>query len=174
MKDYPLFVPPEHLVKKHPKEWSSEEAKEYKEWLLEVLDERVKYLIDTLGNFPSDALEDYLIMIGEQVVELLLSNDFSEAGQNGRKLNNRGYALAADMGLLVAKFLLEKHKNNVYWEIIKKPKTELSYNLPVLKGFRFNYLDPISGSTAEASAILRGQRGADAWKKIFLFWSERV
>jgi hypothetical protein len=75
--------------------------------------------------------------------------------------------------LLVAKLLLEKCGNQIDWKTIRKPKSDLSYNLPVLEGFKNTYLDPVGGSTAEASAILRGQRNENVWKDMYVFWLQQ-
>ena len=52
------------------------------------------------------------------------------------KLTNVGYAVAADMGLLVAKLLLEACRPKVEWMLVTKPKRDSSYHLPVLTGIR--------------------------------------
>lgn len=172
--EYPLFVPPDRLTSKGRENWSATEAAEYRDWFLGVLETRVgeltKKLEEPCGNSPSD----HLRALGEKAVLLLKKAPFSEESPTGRRLTNKGYALAADMGLLVAKYLLLQLPDKLRWETIRKPKSELSYNLPVLKGFSFNYLDPVGGSTAEASAVLRGQRDADTWKRIYEFWVDKA
>ena len=172
--EYPLFAPPAHLSAKGRKNWTAREAKEYRDWLLGVFDDRIKSLITRLGVPFGDTPTEHLLSVGERAKTLLLGAPFSEESPGGRKLTNLGYALAADLGLLVAKYLLDRAGDVLRWEIIRKPKSELSYNLPVLEGFGFNYLDPIGGSTAEASAVLRGQRGADAWQRIYEFWLKKA
>jgi hypothetical protein len=171
--EYPLFIPPNHLVSKGRAHWNAKEATEYKEWLLGVLDERVAELENRLEEPCGASPADHLMALGRKAVLLLMDAPFSEDAPAGRRLTNLGYALAADMGLLVAKYLLQAFPNRLRWEIIRKPKSEISYNLPVLEGFSFNYLEPVGGSTAEAFAILRGQRGADTWKRIYEFWVEK-
>ena len=173
LKEYPLFIAPAHLASKGRKNWTAQEAAEYRQWLLGVLNERIEGLVTKLEE-PCGALpSDHLMALGNKVVPLITNEPFSENDPTGRKLTNMGYALAADMGLLVAYYLLKALPDKLSWEIIRKPKSELSYNLPVLQGFSFNYLDPIGGSVAEAFAILRGQKGADIWKRIYEFWKNK-
>lgn len=174
LNEYPLFIPPDHLTSKGRENWNAKEATEYREWLLEVLDERVEELAKGLEEPPGASPSDHLMALGEKAAALLETAPFSEEGPTGRRLTNTGYALAADMGLLVAKYLLQELPETLRWETIRKPKSELSYNLPVLEGFSFNYLDPVGGSTAEASAILRGERRADTWKRMYEFWVEKA
>jgi hypothetical protein len=172
MDEYPLFLPPKHLATRQPYEWSRAEADEYRLWLTSSIDERVATLLKFLGLSTVLRTEDageFLSSVGCKASEILMEDDFSEEGARGRRLTNRGYALAADIGLLVASILLKVCKD-IHWTTLRKPKSELSYNLPVLVGFMNNYLDPVGGSTAEASAILRGHRDADAWRNMLVFW----
>jgi hypothetical protein len=173
LDDYPLFVPPEHLTRKGRRNWNAQEANEYKDWIKGILDKRLEELTmrfeEPLGDNPSL----HLNALGKKVVSSLKASPFSEESPVGRTLTNFGYALAADMGLLVAFYLLKTLKGKIYWETVAKPKSEASYNLPVLRGFSNNYLDPIAGSIAESSAVLRGKRGTDAWNRIFEYWVQR-
>lgn len=174
MPNYPMFLPPEHLSNRIAKEWSLQEAGEYKDWLLSSLDDRVQFLVSYLDVVDDSDIENFLTEAGIQAVRLLKEDSFSEDGPRGKRLSNLGYALAADMGLLVAKLLVENHGDQIHWNIIRKPKSEMSYNLPVLTGFKGNYLDPIGGSAAEANAILRGERDANTWKNIYVFWCNQI
>jgi len=55
----------------------------------------------------------------------------------------------------------------VRWEIVRKPKSDVSYNLPVLAGFGCDIYDPVGVSVADAAALLEGRRCSDAWVKVF-------
>ena len=171
---YLPFVPPDHLANKERANWNQKEAKEYRDWLLSVQQARVEELLRRLDAPRAGKPAAHLDMLGSKVADLLGKSPFSEDSSGGRKLTKLGYALAADMGLLIAQYLLSVRPEKLKWEIVRKPKSELSYNLPVIAGFSNNYLDPIGGSIAEASAILRGQRGPDAWRKIYEFWVEKA
>jgi len=175
MRQYPMFIPPSPLGSKSPKDWSQDEAKKYKDWLLSSIDERITNLEQAFDERPTMDPRDHVSALGKKVAKALLDAPFSEASATGRKLTNVGYALAADMGLLVARYILHRYPNSIRWERVRKPKSDLSYNLPVLEGFKNgNYLDPIAGSTAEAAAVLRGQRGPEAWVRILEFWSGKA
>ena len=50
-------------------------------------------------------------------------------------LTDAGYALAADMGLVVSKFHLAEGHEALTWDIVTKPKIDVAYHLPVLAGF---------------------------------------
>ena len=170
LDDYPLFVAPHHLASKGRKNWNAEEATEYREWLIGVLDERVEGLKKRMKEPCGASPSDHLMALGEKSTALLMTPSFSEEGPMGRRLTNAGYALAADMGLLVAKYLFQALPDKLRWQTIRKPRSEMSYNLPVIVGFSWTYLDPVGGSIAEAAAVVRGEKGADVWKQIYEFW----
>jgi len=78
--------------------------------------------------------------------------------QREPELTNAGYSLAADAGLLFARALL-RHHPGVRWDIVRKPKRDMAFQLPVLVGLGPVYLDAVGGSIADFQATLRGERG---------------
>jgi len=82
-------------------------------------------------------------------------------------LTNIGYSLAADIGLLTARQVCSAVGEKVRWEIVKRPRSDVSYNLPVLKGFGRDSYDPVGVSVADAVAVLSGRRSPDVWVKVF-------
>lgn len=171
---YPPFIPPSRLSEKPHREWSKAEAEHYSEWLVGSIDVRTDALLNYFGLDPG-AWEprDLLMRLGALVAEHLGDAQFSERQADGATtLTNAGHALAADAGLLTAKLLLRATGRRLRWEVVRKPKSDLSYNLPVLAGFNHNLiLDPVGGSIAEARAVLAGRGSGDAWARILDFWS---
>lgn len=185
---YPLFIPPAPLHPKDRREWSPKEAQAYYDWLLSILKERTDSLLTYFGEQLGEP-EETLMRMGEKVAAALRTQEFFEHSEGepillkqkhvvvtegGPTLTNRGYALAADMGLLVARLLLEACGSKLRWEILKKPKREFSFNLPVLVGFDKLFLEPVGGCITEAQAVLRGQEGPDVWKRTFVFWKAKT
>ncbi len=170
MTEYPLFIPPMNLAEKKPALWSRQEAKEYYEWLLSQMQPRTDMLIEYFGICIKSSPEEYLLELGKSAADKLLCEPFSYVVTEKRQLSSCGYALSADMGLLVARYLLDESGNSIRWEILQKPKKELSYNLPVLIGFQNNYLEPVGGSVAEANGLLRGKRSGNIWSRMFSHW----
>ena len=173
-RKYPVFVPPAELAEKTTKEWSKSEATHYFDWFLGVLDERVAGLLSFLGLDSHSNPETLLHKVDSKVKDLLQDEQFFCVTPNGKKLTNEGYALAADIGLLLAKLLITNANGKVYWEILRKPKTERSFNLPVLRGFGTMYLDPVAGSIGDVAWILRGNENEDASLRTFQFWLAKV
>src|SRR5262249_1430933 len=134
------------------------------------MNKRIASLLDFLEESVSvNNIDNDLLRIGEKVFWLLKSRSFS----HGDDLMNEGYALAADMGLLIAKLLRETCPS-VQWVVLRKPRSGMAYNLPVLSGFGSLTLDPVGGSIAEAQAILSDKRSFDVWKNIYSFWRDKA
>jgi len=172
--DYPIFSPPVDLAIKLPKNWSKLEAEAYFNWFLNIFDKRVNNLLSflCLGDDQEDSI--LLSKAQEKCEKLLTMEQFTFASHAGCKLTNQGYALAADLGLLVARLLIKRSHGKVGWNILKKPKTDQSYNLPVLTGFNVTHFDPISGSIGDIAWLARGNKKPNALVKILEFWSTRV
>lgn len=169
-EQYPLYVGPEHLALKSREDWNAKEAKEYRDWLLGILDERVEGLLKRLGETWSESPAIQLRVVGEKAAALLKREPYSEEAPTGRELTDTGLALAADLGLLVAKYLLRTHPDKLKWVIRRKGKREVTYNLPVITGFPIDYndhLDPIGVSISNAWAVLRNQQDSGVWARLY-------
>ncbi len=173
---YPLFVPPEHLSRKGRRNWTRTEAQEHLAWLTGSLEDRIKLLLGYFGLSDDEVeAEKLLLRLGELVARLLPKDGFSIEERTGaRVLSEAGHAVAADLGLFIARCLLGKGKGGVRWQLMRRPKSDFSYNLPVLSGFGRLTLDPVGGSIGEAHGVLAGRRGADAWVQVLQHWSERI
>lgn len=188
---YPLFVPPGELGQKTPREWSSTEARQFYRWQLGVLEERVRNMLTYFDEELTGDAEADLKRLGEKVASVVADAEFSHQAktepivfkkgsrtlmappqtETEPKLTSAGLALGADMGLLVAKLLLEACGDKLRWTTLRRPKTEISYNLPVLTGFmQWPHLEPVRGSIAELDGVLHGERGTDIWFEMFEYW----
>lgn len=172
---YPLFVPPEHLAAKPHRQWTKKEATEYFNWLTKSQSVRVASLLCYLGLEERRRDRDLLLEAGRQLAARVGFHPFSFETDNGsRALTNEGYAIAGDMGLLLAEVLIDAVGGAVAWELLRTPKSDMSYNTPVLTGFGKMHLDPVGGSIGEARGILMGVRGPGAWVKTFDAWMQKV
>jgi len=82
-------------------------------------------------------------------------------------LTDEGEALAADLGLLVARYLLEDFATTIRFEIGGRPKSWICHNLPVLTGGALNPFDPVGASRGNAYGVLRGERDETIWAQIY-------
>lgn len=171
---YPLFLPPEELAQKGRMNWSAPEADSYLQWMVGSLDSRTKQFLLYLGDLREASPETLLDQVGVRLAELLPQPQFSHGAPAKPELTNEGQALVCDAGLLVAQLLL-KACPKLCWNVVRRPKTDVSYNLPVLTGFGGRMtLDPVGGAIAESYALLRGQRKSDVWRRIFEFWRDQA
>ena len=81
-------------------------------------------------------------------------------------LNNKGLAVAADMGLLLAS-LLENEMPSLHWAIGIGPKSYHSYNLPVLKEFANGAWDLVFSSVNKNSYSLNELKRSFDWLSFF-------
>ena len=77
-----------------------------------------------------------------------------------------GYALAADLGLLMAT-MLQAECSGLRWEIVTRPKSDASYNLPVLRPFGPVHMDPIQVSVNIAHRVLEWSASAAGWRDVY-------
>ena len=170
MDKYTIFAPSVLLTGIPQKDWSNKQADDYFDWLMTTMDERLESMAKFL-NIQLEYQSSNYAIAGKKIVSLI--NDCNEfIDQN--KLTNSGYALAADMGLFVAKGLLLLGDGRIKFAVLKKPKTDASFNLPVLIGFGGQYFDPIGGSIAELASFPRGRDVSLSWQKIFDFWVNKI
>lgn len=182
---YPLLEPPEDLAAKTIDSWSAAEADRYKEWLLASMPGRVKFLRATLSLPSADSPESTLLEAGRKLVALLAEPSASMSGRHeaaalrgheisyhtGPLLTVHGYAISADMGLLMAELLTDRYE--LHWDVVRRPKRDVAYNRPALFGFRFGlHLDPIQTSAAAALGVLDGSAGEARWSDIYRRWAE--
>jgi hypothetical protein len=167
---YPLFMPPPHLAEKGAKAWTKGEADEYSAWLQANLERRVGEMLTFLAVSGDGPPREVLDSAGRSVADLIRQEPFSD----GLQLTDRGRALAADIGLLAA-MLLRRSASSIRWEVLRRPKTDMSFNMPVLVGFTNGLsLDPVGGSIAEAVGLLRGTKGPAAWARIYEWWIDKT
>lgn len=188
-KQYPLFIPLGKLGEKTSRERSPKEARAYHDWLLSVMGQRISDLLAYFGERLTGDAEEDLKRLGRQVAAVVRSPQFSyqakaapivfkkgskpliapPATETEPKLTNAGYALAADMGLLVAKLLVDECRPNVRWAILKRPGSDPSYQFPGLIGLGKTDLSPIEVSIAYMYGVLRGERSSQVWHDLFIF-----
>ena len=168
-RPYPLFVPPDGLSEGVPWEWTRAQATAYSEWLQGCLEARSEAVVARFGLDPSAPTAENLAPLGKLVAEALAAEPFSMDG----KPTPQGFALAADMGLLLARALLEQHPH-LEWTVVRRPKADVSYNQPVLSGFGPLGFDPVRMGVTQAWGVLDGTWDHTAWAKVFEIWSERA
>jgi len=175
LPSYPPFLGPPQLRDKEPEKWSREEADLNLEWLKGVIKPRSENLLSYFNVIPGNNRENTLYRLGKELARVAWSTRFvttqGSTTDPDYRLTDEGYALTADIGLLLARYVLEECPNTD-WEIVRKPKKHVSYNLPVLKGTE--HMDPMLSARVEFFALLNGERTPDAWAAIFRRWTQNL
>ena len=140
--DYPLFIPPEKFFDKKNFDWSIKEAIEYFKWFMSIKEQRLEDFLDFL------AVDRYDVgALGDKMFDLFSESEFSAVTEDEElDLTSAGFALAADVSLFISDYILWKYNGKVHWEIVKKPKSAISYHLPALFGFcKMPYIECMRG-----------------------------
>lgn len=86
-------------------------------------------------------------------------------------LRPRGEWIALDLGLLLARLLLERLPDGLRWEIGGKPKSDVNYGMPILKGivddgFAKDF-NPLTYALGLCAAALQNRKHADALARAY-------
>lgn len=167
MKDYIFFKPPDEVANIKAKLWNAKQAKVYFDWFISVKDDRVEYLLTSIDETLTGNHKIDIRRIGKKVTGFLKKPPFSGLEEGELVITNRGLALIADLSLLISKLIIERHPQ-IIWKIVKRPKGDISYNLPSLFEFPLiGHIELMRGSIAEAKAILRGEKTDSIWLEIY-------
>jgi hypothetical protein len=170
---YSPFSPPGDLANSSPSEWTIAQAQRYLTWLTSVTNERISALLAFLGDDGSGDCGELLRRVGSRATWVIQKPEFCHRVSDEIRLTELGYSVAADLGLLVARCLVESCPS-IHWEVLRRPKSEVSFNQPVLVGFGKLHLDPVRGSVAEVYRALEKVGDGSAWAVIFMFWRDRA
>ncbi len=169
MKDYIPFIPPDDVVTIKARLWNAKESKIYFDWFISIKDDRVEYLLTSIDEDLTGNNEIDIERVGRKVSSILQKPPFSELKEGELIITNKGLALIADLSLLISKLII-KSCPQITWKIVKKPKGNISYNLPALFEFPLiSHLELMGGSIVEAKAILRGDKTDAIWLEIYKY-----
>lgn len=170
--NYPLFIPPSETATRLPKDWTEPEARRYFVWLTSSLDERVDALVRFLGETVTEEPLPFLERLGSRALWVFRKPGFMMVRPDRTiGFTDAGLAFAADLGLAVAQALLRIE--GVHWEILTRPKSEASFNQPVLVGFGGIHLDPIRGGVPEARYAIEAD-DPTVWRRLYEYWAKRA
>lgn len=165
--EYSLFVPPAQLASRTPREWTGKEANQYAKWFFAEMPSRVDRLLEFLNLDAAQRPEVLLELAGERTAEHLRLPLFSSSAQGRVELTDLGYALAADMGMLVAQLIVEEIGADASWATLKKPRSAAAFHLPVLFTRSATFLEPLGASIGQAHGVLRGDRTPSIWREMY-------
>jgi hypothetical protein len=139
-------------------------------WQLGVLASRVSAMLAYLGVEDRGPSEVLLDRAGRAAAVFLAGSRFSRAtttasGPDAVELTSEGLALAADLGLLVARELV-RLRPELRWVVLRKPRGAAAFNLPVLVAHSGAFFEPLRPSIANAHAVVAGMRRPDVWARM--------
>ncbi len=93
----------------------------------------------------------------------------------GPELTSDGRSLAADLGLLFARALLEHAPDRLRWDVVTGSPRHVSFHQPVLRGFRGDVpLEPFRISTVCALKVLGGSADSGCWTMALDHWRGEI
>ena len=174
---YPYFMPPDHLATKPWKDWTAREAEFFLQWLLRVVPDRLDALFVFFCESRVGTANDVLLRVGLKAEAALKTPEFSrtqhpdESVPADQALKNRGYALGADLGFLVATHLVEVLEGKVEWTIFRKNRRWFPHNHPVLRSRVVDCnFDMIWCALTGCFGILDGTHTGRFWADLFAVW----
>lgn len=146
-------------------DWSLKDAKEYFNWFMSVKDERSARYLNYL-SIQGEKLD--FDVLGKKIYETLYDDEVSFRDDVGVfRLTNAGYAFAADTSIVLSDYIIKKYNGKVYWDIVKKPKSDIAYHLPALFGFnKLPYIELMGASVSHAKSILKKEQESYVWKRM--------
>lgn len=182
-KEYPLFpYIPESCCEDDRTGWTKKQAEEYFDWFVNMLEPRLKIMLDYYDErFDNNSYDTLLRIGGKAVAELKKSESWRQGGKTtikfatgdvaivdqGKLLTKRGYSIAADMGVLLAYVLLNDFAPTVKWDLIERPKNDVFYLHPVLAGCGLPF-EAIHVSVICSMGIIEGNKTPDVWAETYL------
>jgi hypothetical protein len=170
---YPLFIPPGELGLDDKNSWTSAQSRAYLDWLTSIAEQRVSFFRAWLNCANLPLVENNLDIVDARFQDALFDSIFFESKTTPTRLSNAGYAIAADWGLNLALVILKTADSGTVWETLRSPKSDASYNLPVLKRNGRLPMEPVGLGIAQATSIIRGISLRHSARAIYKFWLGR-
>ena len=174
------------------REMSKKELKEYFDWFLEVLPQRLDGLADAVKQLPefaswqsdfSPASLDYLgEWFASQVetrprtsdeIEEIESRSLYPIEVPSTDLTNRTFSLAMDVGMYLSQVFLKNHPS-LRWEQTFGSKKFVDYGQPVLTGFGAVPFNPIRMLVTFAYGVASKKESGKGLHELYLIWSKFI
>jgi hypothetical protein len=168
--------------------WTPAEAKRFFEWVKESVEPRSEVVLAYLG-IPFGRPVPTLEAVGARIHELLTEQQFARPPIPGAQLAVQGYpipdsswtltdegnAIAADVGLLQANYVLRDFAPRVRWSFVEKPRNSFDYRRPCLVADETPApMDVLFGSISAAHALLEGIRTSRVWADRYLWFAQHL
>lgn len=86
------------------------------------------------------------------------------------ELTNRSFSLAMDIGMYLSQVLV-KNLPDLQWMLVEKPKNDMDFQQPVLKGTGRLVFNPVSTMVTLAYGFARNNKSPDRLREIYDIWA---
>lgn len=174
------------------REMSKKELKDYFEWFLGMIPQRIIGLAAAVGETPGfetwqpDCTPASLDVLGEWFsAQVETRNRSQEELQEikdrlvfpmeipNEELTNRTFSLAMDIGMYISKVFLKNHPT-LKWNQSFGNKKHVDYGQPVLVEFGAMAFNPVHMMVTHSYALAKKSRTGRGLREIYDYWSKQV
>jgi hypothetical protein len=171
---------------------SKKEIKDYFQWFMDILPQRLDQLTAVVKQTPGfenwlpDCTADSLDALGEwfagqvekrnrteEEIQTIKSGLVFPMDIPGEELTNRTYSLSMDIGMYLSQVLLKNHPS-LKWDQVLSDKKFADYGQPLLTGFGPVPLNPIRIGHVIANGLASKNKNGKRLREIYDYWAQRV
>lgn len=186
---YDIVKPP---FEKNLRDMSRIELKQYFQWFIDVLPQRMDVLEDAVRRTPgfdqwcADYTPSSLAPLGHWFTTQVETRSRSEADLEktkeqqvfpfdvaGDELTNRTFSLAMDIGMYLGQVFLKNHPSLSWTQDISDKKL-IDYGQSLVSGFGSVPLNPVSIVVVLAYGLASEKKTGDRLREIYDIWQKRV
>jgi hypothetical protein len=183
---YPIYEQPDEFKDEFDHERSRDLAKKHFEWFVENVPNRVSILLGYFSFQPGNDARNNLLELGSKITScinlpwctvestpfVLSKGSAATWIDQGLALSPRGRSLAIDMGIYLAKILLDANIPSLQWKLITRSRNDIHYQSAVLSFDSIEY-DPKQNSIANLSAVIHNEEDSSVWLKVYDYVLEK-
>jgi len=174
-------------------EMSKKELKDYNQWFLSSIPERVAILTTAVkstegsGEWEPDYSPKSLEALGqwfakqvetrqrsEEEIQAILGNQKPfKVGVESQTITERTISLSIDIGMYLSEVLRKSHPS-LKWDQVLAKKKHVDYGQPVLVGFGSVVFNPVRITRVLARSLLDGGKTGSRLRELYDIWSAKV
>jgi hypothetical protein len=167
--------------------------REYNQWFLAVIPERVQVLANAVkstagfDDWNPDHTPKSLLSLGlwlsqnvetrprtaKEIKEIESSSRFDFGPPPSEELTDKTFSIAMDVGMYLATVFLHAH-SSLRWRQNLTSKSYIEYGQPALIGFGQSDFNPVRMTLVVCYGIARGAKGEGRLKELYDYWSRLV
>lgn len=178
---YEICIPP---INKPVSSMNSRETKEYFDWFIEKIPERIQYLSEKIADDCkikinlTDFTPESLVVIWRWFLDKAQTE---KTDSNVLRLDMQTEYIVRDIGMFMGEFFNVRHAG-IHWSYYKTPKADIFVNKPVLIGFKDNCVsppfdavfEPVHMVRVQATKIVLNKQNENDLLNLYNIWSEKI